>query len=83
MRSRLQAPYTLRQIIRRNRHRKPCAAGRCLRAPGECGCLVDDLFDIYQAFTGALPAELKRLLDEEKVDALNLDREVIPTKASP
>lgn len=32
---------------------------------------VDGLFDIYQAFTGALPAELKRLLDERKVDELN------------
>ena len=32
---------------------------------------VDGRFDIYQAFSGALPAELKRLLDEKKVDALN------------
>jgi hypothetical protein len=32
---------------------------------------VDGLFDIYQAFTGALPAELRRLLDERKIDELN------------
>jgi alpha-beta hydrolase superfamily lysophospholipase len=32
---------------------------------------VDGLFDIYQAFTQSLPAEIKRLLDEGKVDELN------------
>jgi pimeloyl-ACP methyl ester carboxylesterase len=32
---------------------------------------IDGLFDIYQAFTGALPAELRRLLDERKIDELN------------
>jgi dienelactone hydrolase len=32
---------------------------------------IDGLFDIYLAFTGALPAELRRLLDERKIDELN------------
>jgi pimeloyl-ACP methyl ester carboxylesterase len=32
---------------------------------------VDGLFDIYQAFTAALPPELKLLIDEQKIDALN------------
>jgi hypothetical protein len=34
-------------------------------APVVC---VDGLFDVYQAFPGALPAEIKRSLDERKVD---------------
>jgi pimeloyl-ACP methyl ester carboxylesterase len=32
---------------------------------------VDGLFDIYQAFTTALPPGLKRLLDDRKIEELN------------
>jgi pimeloyl-ACP methyl ester carboxylesterase len=32
---------------------------------------VDGLFDIYQAFTASLPPEIRRLLDDRKIDELN------------